>query len=299
MACGSQWTADNQRIRTMSMLIRFWGVRGSIASPGPLTAAVGGNTSSVELELGDQRLLLDAGTGLRGLGDSLLRDGVEEATLLLSHLHWDHIQGLPFFAPLYSPRTRLHVLGQRGEQLSLRDVLAQQMSSPVFPVRFADLGQRVETRELQGGERFELGDARITVARLNHPGGVLAYRVEHRGTSVVYATDTEHYACVDPALVELASGADVLIYDSQYTPEEYRGENSPAKLGWGHSTFEDGAKLARAAGVGQYVLFHHDPRRTDDAVFELEERARALFPAALAAREGMTLELEARSRRAA
>jgi phosphoribosyl 1,2-cyclic phosphodiesterase len=283
----------------MTFSIRFWGVRGSIASPGPETAAVGGNTSSVELACGDTRILLDAGTGLRGLGDRLLAEGADEATVLLSHLHWDHIQGLPFFAPIYLPKTRLAVMGQRSERMSLRDVLAHQMTSPVFPVRLDELGSRLETRELKSGERFSVGPAEITAVKLNHPGGVLAYRIEFRGSSVVYATDTEHYSCVDPALKQLAEGADVLIYDSQYTPEEYGGERGPSRVGWGHSTFEAGALLANAAGVARYMLFHHDPRRTDDAIFEIERRAQALFPAAGAAREGMVIELDTVSRRAA
>jgi len=284
---------------TMTISIRFWGVRGSIATPGPETADTGGNTSSVELRCGDTRLLLDAGTGLLKLGDQLLKEGVEESTILLSHLHWDHIQGLPFFAPLYRPDTRLSVMGQRGEHASLRDVLARQMSSPVFPVRLEELGLRLETRELKSGERFDVGPLQVTAQKLNHPGGVLAYRVDYQGASLVYATDTEHYACVDPALLKLAERADLLIYDSQYTPEEYRGERGPSRLGWGHSTFEEGARLARAAGVGRYVMFHHDPRRSDDALLEIEARAQALFAPTVAAREGMSIEIDAAARRAA
>ena len=138
-------------------------------------------------------------------------------------------------------------MGPAPEKLGLREVLARQMSSPGFPVRFDELPSTLETRELRSGDRVDLGDVRVTVAKLNHPGGVLAYRVEHAGASVVYATDTEHYACVDPALRALADRADVLIYDAQYTPEEYRGEAGPSKAGWGHSTFEEGG----AAGAGR------------------------------------------------
>ncbi len=279
------------------MKIRFWGVRGSIASPGPETATVGGNTSSVEIECGQQRILLDAGTGLRPLGDKLVREGVDSATLLVSHHHWDHIQGLPFFVPLYMPGTRLSVMGPSTE-LGIAGVLARQMSAPGFPVRFDELPSTVETRALKSGDRVELGDVRITAAKLNHPGGVLAYRIDYAGASVVYATDTEHYACVDPALRALADRADVLIYDAQYTPEEYRGEVGPSKVGWGHSTFEEGARLARVADVKQLVLFHHDPKRDDAAVAELEVRARQRFQQSCAAREGMVIELDAAVRAA-
>ncbi len=156
----------------------------------------------------------------------------------------------------------------------------------------------LETREVKGGDRLGMGDVEITVAKGNHPGGALAYRIEYAGRSVVYATDTEHYSCVDPTLLGLAANADVLIYDSQYTPAEYRGDGGPSKVGWGHSTYEDGAKLARAANVGRYVLFHHDPKRTDDAVADLERRAQSLFPDSVAAREGMLIELGARARAA-
>lgn len=279
------------------MKISFWGVRGSIATPGPETAGVGGNTASVEIECGGQRILLDAGTGLRPLGEKLVREGVDTMTLLVSHHHWDHIQGLPFFVPLYLPGTRLSVMGPSTE-LGLAGVLARQMSAPGFPVRFDELPSSVETRALKSGDRVELGDVRVIAAKLNHPGGVLAYRVDYAGASVVYATDTEHYACVDPALRALADRADVLIYDAQYTPEEYRGEAGPSKVGWGHSTFEEGARLARVADVKQLVLFHHDPKRGDEAVAKLEERARERFARSVAAREGMQIELDAAVRAA-
>lgn len=202
----------------MAFSICFWGVRGSIASPGPDTAAVGGNTSSVEVRCGAQRVLLDAGTGIRRLGESLLAEGPVRATLLLSHHHWDHIQGLPFFVPLYVPSTELTVIGPTPERVSVHDVLEHQMTSPVFPVRLDEVPCRLDTREVVPGAELLLDDVRIRVAKGNHPGGSLAYRIDYDGKSVVYATDTEHYSCVDPALERLAQGADVLIYDSQYTP---------------------------------------------------------------------------------
>lgn len=285
----------------MSITIRFWGVRGSVPSPGPSTALVGGNTSTVELRCGDRVIVLDAGTGLRALGDQLVAERKREVSVLLSHHHWDHIQGLPFFVPVYLPGTQLSVYGPKAERLGLREVLAQQMASPVFPVRLEELSARLDTHEVWSGETFAIGDVRVSVVKANHPGGVLAYRVEYKGSSLVYATDTEHHSCIDPALLRLARGADVLIYDSQYTPEEYRGEHGPSKVGWGHSTYVEGARLAEAAEVGRFVLFHHDPRRSDADVAELEQRAADLFARSVAAREGMTLELgyaplEARSR---
>jgi phosphoribosyl 1,2-cyclic phosphodiesterase len=272
------------------MEIRFWGVRGSIATPGPATAGVGGNTSCVEVVCGETRLILDAGTGLRPLGDSLLRMSGEQkkpidAAILLTHYHWDHIQGIPFFVPAYVPSTKLEIVGAEG-RTPLREALSHQMSAPHFPVDLSDLGSFIRCREVKLGETFEVGEARIRAAKLNHPGGVTAYRIEHRGRVLVYATDTEHYACVDPVLLALAKGADVLVYDAQYTPEEY-----PKKVGWGHSTFSAGCEVAKAAGVSQLVLYHHDPLRDDAGVEIVEGRARELFAESIAAREGMEIDL--------
>jgi phosphoribosyl 1,2-cyclic phosphodiesterase len=272
------------------MKIRFWGVRGSIASPGHDTAAVGGNTSCVEVCAGEARIVLDAGTGLRALGNHLVASGALarplDMTLLLSHYHWDHIQGLPFFVPVYMKSASLTIVGGKSGVASVRDTLERQMSAPVFPVRLDDVGARITTREIEPRASFDVGDARIQVARGRHPGGVVAYRIEHGGKSLVYATDTEHGPEVDPELRRLADGADVLIYDAQYLPSEF-----PAKLGWGHSTYVAGTDLARAAGVGRLVLFHHDPMRSDEGVAEIETNARAIFRASLAAREGVEIDL--------
>jgi phosphoribosyl 1,2-cyclic phosphodiesterase len=275
------------------MEIRFWGVRGSVASPGPETARVGGNTSCVSVQCGATTLILDAGTGLRGLGSSLLAQAAKrgggplEATLLLSHVHWDHIQGLPFFTPLYIPGTRLTVAGTAsGRSRSLMATLETQMSAPHFPVRIADVGATLGTKNIVPGAATRIGEATVIAAELDHPGGVTAYRIEHAGRVLVYATDVEHGATLDSRLVNLARGADALIYDAQYTPEEY-----PHKRGWGHSTYAVGAEVAAAAGVGELLLFHHDPTRTDDEVEAIEERARDLFAPTRAAREGLALDL--------
>jgi phosphoribosyl 1,2-cyclic phosphodiesterase len=284
MARGPQW------LPSMSTTVRFWGVRGSVASPGPDTVKVGGNTSCVEVMAGGTRIILDAGTGLRRLGDSLLPHGPVDATLLLSHMHWDHIQGLPFFAPLYQPTTRLHVVsGPSG--MPCRDVLRRQMSTPTFPVDLDATPASMSFLEVRDRQRFIVGDAEVTVARANHPDAVYAWRIEHKGRAVVYATDTEHYACVDPRLKALSRGADLLIYDAQYLPTEYTGEAGMSRVGWGHSTWEAAVALAEAAGVGQLVLFHHDPTRDDDGVARIEALAQRRFVDTIAAREGLRLEV--------
>lgn len=281
------------------MRITFWGVRGSIASPGPETAGVGGNTSCVEVACGSTRLVLDAGTGIRRLGEGLMIASREvDVTVLLSHLHWDHIQGLPFFAPAYVPSTRLAIMGPSPASMSLREALSHQMTAPVFPVQHEDLGAAISVREVKSGDAFAAGDATVRAVRLNHPGGVLAYRIDFAGRSVVYATDTEHYACVDPNLRKLCEGADVLIYDAQYTEAEYRGDNGRPRVGWGHSTYVAGAEVAAAAGVGRLVLFHHDPQRNDAGVADLEQRAQAIFAPAVAAREGLQIAFDAVARAA-
>jgi phosphoribosyl 1,2-cyclic phosphodiesterase len=268
---------------THDLTVRFLGVRGSIATPGAEHAA-GGNTACVEVTAGDTRIILDAGTGLRTLGDERMKLGPRHSTILLSHLHWDHICGLPFFTPIYVPGHRVEIASGPNGVLPHDDAIRSLFRAPFFPVDFADLAGQVTTRELRTNERFTIGDITITMAKLNHPDPVYGYRLEHGGHSIVYATDTEHFACVDPTLKKLAAGADILIYDAQYTPEEY-----PAKVGWGHSTWQAGADLARAAGVPQLVMFHHDPNRTDAQLAAIEHEARTNLPGTVAAREGMIL----------
>lgn len=266
-----------------ALSVRFLGVRGSIPAPGPLTTA-GGNTACVEITAGDTRIILDAGSGLRALGDERMQHGPRHSAILLSHLHWDHVCGLPFFTPIYVPGHRVEIASGPNGVMPTRDAIRALFRAPFFPVDFADVASQVSVRELPASDRFAIGDIAITLARLNHPDPVYGFRLEHGGRAIVYATDTEHFACVDPTLARLAAGADILIYDAQYTPDEY-----PSKVGWGHSTWRAGADLARAAGAAQLVLFHHDPGRTDAQLAAIEAEARAHRPGTIAAREGMVL----------
>ncbi len=268
---------------THDLTVRFLGVRGSIATPGPDKTA-GGNTACVEVTAGDTRIILDAGTGLRTLGDERMAKGPRHSTILLSHLHWDHVAGLPFFTPIYVPGHRVEIASGPNGVMPHDDAIRSLFRAPFFPVDYAQLADQVSTRELRTNEKFTIGDITITMAKLNHPDPVYGFRLEHGGHSIVYATDTEHFSCVDPTLKKLAAGADILIYDSQYTPEEY-----PSKVGWGHSTWLAGAELARAAGVPQLVMFHHDPNRTDAQLAAIEAEAQAHLPGTVAAREGMVL----------
>jgi phosphoribosyl 1,2-cyclic phosphodiesterase len=280
----------------MSLTVRFWGVRGSVPSPGPQTAAVGGNTSCVELRFGDEVIVLDAGTGLRALGERLLAAGRPVSlSVLFSHVHWDHIQGFPFFPALFRSSTELALYGQPDEG-SLESALRAQMTWPNFPVQLDAVPARMRYGAFELERPFAVGSAIVQAARLNHPNGVIAYRVEHDGRAVVYATDTEHYGDrVDKNLVKLAEGADVLIYDAQYTPEEYAGVIGGSRQGWGHSTWVEGVRVARAAGASQLVLFHHDPSHDDAAVGAIERAAQTVLPGTVAAREGLEIHLAGRA----
>lgn len=278
---------------THDLSVRFLGVRGSVATPGADKTA-GGNTSCVEVTAGDTRIILDAGTGLRALGDERMAKGPRHNTILLSHLHWDHVAGLPFFTPIYVPGHRVEIASGPNGVMPLDEAIRNLFKAPFFPVDYAQLSDQVSTRELKANDTFTIGDITVTMAKLNHPDPVYGYRLEANGQSIVYATDTEHFSCVDPTLKKLAAGADILIYDSQYTPEEY-----PSKVGWGHSTWLAGAELARAAGVPQLVMFHHDPNRTDEQLAVIEAAAAANLPGTVAAREGMVLRARDAERAAA
>jgi phosphoribosyl 1,2-cyclic phosphodiesterase len=259
------------------MTVRFWGVRGSIPAPGPETCRYGGNTSCVEVQAGKELLILDAGTGIRKLGLALGKAKPPIAgTLLISHVHWDHIHGLPFFAPAMAPGNCFRVYGCAGAALHLRSVLAGQMESPYFPVSLDSLPNTLEIHEL-GDDPITVGDVCVHTTRLHHPGMTLGFRIERGGRTLVYATDQEPLAAVDggeptldQALVQLAMGADLLISDAQYAPEEYHRH-----VGWGHSSVTDAVRLALTAGVRQLVLFHHDPERSDTALEALHAAARA------------------------
>jgi phosphoribosyl 1,2-cyclic phosphodiesterase len=272
--------------------IRFWGVRGSIPVPGPHTAQIGGNTSCVEVRAGSEILIFDAGTGLRGLGNALMRELPVVARMFFTHVHWDHIQGFPFFVPAFVKGNRFDLFGARKTSSTLAETLSGQMNFPNFPVSLNEMAAQMNFHDLHEGEAVACGDAVITNTQLNHPGGVFAYRVDFGGHSLVVATDTEHFSCVDRKLVELAEGSDILVYDAMYTPEEYEGEGELApRTGWGHSTYVEAAKVARAARVRKLVLFHHDPDHDDAKVREIETRARQQFPETVAAHEGLLLQL--------
>jgi len=300
------------------MQVRFWGTRGSIATPGPRTVQFGGNTSCVELERASGDVLIfDCGTGARLLGDALTAGQAKplSACILFSHTHWDHIQGFPFFAPAFEPRNTIAVYAPEGGRRSLRDTLARQMEHSYFPVDLTQLPATLTYHDLGEGAH-SIGGARVVARYLHHPAVTLGYRVEVDGAVIVYACDHEPFGAAlwrtdappgrldsilhdgDRRHAQFLAGADLLIHDAQYTPEEYA-----AKKNWGHSTFEYVVELAATAGVRRLALTHHDPGHDDELMVAIEARARALAARhgspmeVLCAREGARLLVDARDPR--
>jgi phosphoribosyl 1,2-cyclic phosphodiesterase len=289
-------------------IVRFWGVRGSIPSPGPDTAFYGGNTSCVELSVDGQLIIVDAGSGIRSLGMNLMGRSAAskqplEMSLLISHTHWDHIQGLPFFVPAYIPTNKLHVLGYSAVRHHLAEVLAMQMEPTYFPISMDDMPSHPDVHEVD--DHFEIGPVKAVAFFTNHPGRCAGFRFETSSGSVAYVSDNEinhdgqatHLPRETAAhllerMVDTLHGVRVLIHDAQYTRAEYE-----TKVGWGHSAVEDVVEMAGAAGVERLVLFHHDPMRSDADLNGIVRMARALVAQhgwsmrVDAAREGMEIHL--------
>jgi phosphoribosyl 1,2-cyclic phosphodiesterase len=267
------------------MRLTFWGTRGSIPSPGRETVRYGGNTPCLELRLAnDELIILDAGTGIKNLGEALAaRNEPVDTHLLISHPHWDHIQGFPFFKPNFVPGTRLTIVGYETEQVSLQKVVSDLMNKVYFPVHLDELKATLGFRNV-GEESFEIAGAHVQTILLNHPSFAVGYRISQGGKSIVYISDNEPFDYrvatamqgVDSAIIdaygrtdgdpnrrvfEFAKDADVLIHDATYTPEEYQ-----SKIGWGHSHYMFTLKVAAQANVRRLILFHHEPSHSDEMI---------------------------------
>ena len=280
------------------MLLRFWGVHGSLPRPGPSTLKYGGNTACVEVRFGDALVIFDAGSGIRELGEDIVR-GLRRhgrnappvrGHIFFSHLHWDHVQGFPFFAPAFMPRNEFHLYGGRNLDSTIFRIISEQMSRPNFPVTLADMQATLVFHDLDPGSSVTVEDATVRTEMLNHPGGSFGYRLERDGKVVVYASDTEHVDGVDSPVLHLARDADLLIFDGMFTPEQYVGlSDGISRRSWGHSTWEGAVRMARIANVGRLVLFHHG--NDDQVVEEMERAARQRFPHTIAAFEGLEIEV--------
>jgi len=273
------------------MHVKFWGTRGSVPTPGRATEKFGGNTTCVEVVAEGHRLILDAGTGIRELGLVLAQEGPSASTLVFSHLHWDHIQGLPFFTPLFLKGFEITIYAPAQLMSPLKKVLNKQMATDVFPVDFADLSAeiRFETLAKRG---ITTGPFHVTALPQQHPGGSWAYRVEASGRTVYYSTDNETDPDADAdgyaQQVDAYRGANLLVVDGQYTLEEY-----PSRRGWGHGVLEQVTKLAQEAGVDRVAITHHDPMRDDEELNALERRIRKSAPELqlFFARDGLAVEV--------
>jgi len=282
--------------------VALWGTRGSLASPGPETVRYGGNTSCVEVRDGRGTVLaLDAGTGIRRLGDTLVREQ-GRVDVLLTHLHMDHIQGLGFFGPLYQEGREVHIWGPQSPTLPIKERLARYLSPPLFPVRLRDLPCKLTLHDVPLGE-FRIGGLRITAQLVCHPGPTVGYRISENGTSMTYLPDHE------PALgwpsfpgprewmsgLTLAQDVDLLIHDTQYTDEEYE-----THVGWGHSSFEQALTFAAEARVDRLMTFHHDPEHSDaqlDRMIKSAQHSPRRGFDVIAGTEGLRLTIKSRAKR--
>ena len=267
--------------------VRFWGVRGSIACPAPNTVRYGGNTSTLEVRCGGELLILDAGTGLRYLGNSLKGGAKLHAHMLLSHTHLDHICGMPFFQPAYNAENSFDLwAGHLPEGHKIGDVLAQMMAPPLFPVPPDIFKAEMTFRDFRAGETINTyAGVRIRTAPLNHPNGATGYRIEYKGQSICYITDHEHdRGPCDAVLVDLIRDADIVIFDATFTDDEYT-----RCAGMGHSTWQEGVRICDEANVGRYVVFHHNPEHDDDFMDGIARDVAAARPGSVVARAGLVL----------
>lgn len=278
--------------KNQGLTVEFWGVRGSLPTPGQETKKYGGNTSCVEVRCGAQVFIIDMGSGARPLGGELSKQAPLNATILISHYHWDHICGIPFFGPFYDSRNKFDLYGEGRRDKGLKSILAGQMHYPYFPVGLDTFQARMRFRTISVGQNINKEDVRIRTAPLNHPQSSVAYRIEYEGKSVVYCSDNEHQEEMPEELANMIDGCDMLIYDAAYTDDEYVGRTGTgSKVGWGHSTWDEAIRLTKHLHVKKLYIYHHDPLHSDKVIDSLLRECRPAFKNLFAAEEGKTVKL--------
>jgi len=276
----------------MSIRVKIWGCRGSIACPAPTHLKYGGNTTSLEVDVDDQKFLLDCGTGIRNLGQQIMKSDLSHCHILLTHTHWDHINGFPFFVPAFDKRRNFDIMaGHVTDKGGVKNIFETQMDNPMFPVPLEAMHAKLTFSDFNSGETLDIGASSKTIVRtapLNHPNGATGYRIEHNGRAMCLITDTEHkVGQLDENILGLIEGADLVIYDSTYTEEEF-----PSKIGWGHSTWNEGVKLCKMAGAKRLGIFHHDPDHDDVFMDKLADDAARAWDGAFVIQENMDFLVE-------
>ncbi len=269
--------------------VKFWGTRGSVSVSGPDFKRYGGNTACIEVQCGKHRMIFDSGSGIRQAGDAMTLEGVDHLDILYTHCHYDHIIGLPYFMPLYNPMMNVRLWsGHLAGIMTTCEIVKQFMRPPWFPVEPEICKASLAFRDFHSGDVLTPYDGvTIRTGSLNHPGGCIGYRVEFAGRVLALIYDTEHEAGkLDPVVLKLIDGADLVVYDCTYTEDEM-----PRRFGYGHSTWQHGVLLAEAAKIGKLALFHHAPDRTDDELDEFERLSKQRFAGAFAARDFQVIDL--------
>ena len=272
------------------MIINFWGVRGSIPTPGKKFIKYGGNTSCVELSIENQVIIFDMGSGIKNLGDNLIKKNIKEFNIFMSHFHYDHTCGLPFFKPAYNSKCSFTInAGIIPNKEKALAILNKQICSPSFPITINDFKANVHFNDFVVGEDIYLMNDKIKIMSisLNHPDGAVGYRVQYENKSICYITDHEHLLDKkDINLIKFIDNTDVLIYDSTYQDEEFDNY-----IGWGHSTWQQGARIAKEANVENYFIFHHNPDNDDNVMETIEKKSKKIYNNIEVAKEGMSFSL--------
>ena len=278
------------------MKVKFWGVRGSIPISNPKNLKYGGNTSCVEVNCDDKTIILDSGTGIMPLGYDIMAGNLVKRSknkclyIFFSHVHWDHIQGFPFFRPAFDSEFEINLYSSLHKDIDIESALRGQMSPPFFPIHLKDMSASMNFKNIKSGENVQIGNVAVESILLDHPDGSLGYKITCENKSVAYISDHEHTEKAKQRMVDFLKGTNLVIFDAHYTPEEYSGsDGNGGRKGWGHSTWEDAIALCREAKIDQLALTHHG--REDSGVDRIELEAQNGFRNTIAAYEGLEIDI--------